>query len=177
MVVLGVAYGLWKVPRLFKWWFGLLTAPVVLALAFCREVLRGHGLWWKARKVVPAAAAEAAEAAQQAAAVAAVECAATPTAAPAHEQQDPAKKGGDEGVAIHAIATARDTSDTSAAASQRPQTPGSSSSSGRSSKKVKKQKGRVLPEGAWWPKSFGPVDLAITSHWYTSVLGWQLATW
>jgi hypothetical protein len=35
----------------------------------------------------------------------------------------------------------------------------------------------VLPEGAWWPRSFGPVDLAICCHWYTSLLGWRLATW
>jgi hypothetical protein len=46
---------------------------------------------------------------------------------------------------------------------------------GSSRHKGKKQ--GLLPAGPWWPKSFGPVHLAVTCHWYTTLLGWHLATW
>jgi hypothetical protein len=50
--------------------------------------------------------------------------------------------------------------------------------SGRSSSRRKGGKpGQLLPDGPWWPRSFGPVDLAATCYWWTSLLGWHLASW
>lgn len=165
LLVAMVGYGLMKVPGVFKWWFRLLIAPVVLGLAFAREVLRGCGLWWPAPppKTV-AAPPQAAEAAEQAAAAAVQRATAASNAAQAVSQA--------ASIPLRAGAAAPAASSPEGPASGS----GQRSRSGSSSSKKQKKRGQLLPDGPWWPKTFGAVDLAASCYWYTSLLGWHLAT-
>jgi hypothetical protein len=40
-----------------------------------------------------------------------------------------------------------------------------------------KQRSLLGISGAWWPQTFGPADLAVTAHFWSTLLGWHLAIW
>lgn len=178
LVAVIAAYGLFKAPKLFKWWFSLLTAPLVLVLAFAREVLRSCGLWWPAPP--PKAAPEAPEtaAAQQAAAAAVQRAAAADGAAHSEQPQPGQQAAGSPPSPLQQQPAALSPADRSPASPEGPSNGGRSRGrgSGSSSGRQHKKRRQLLPDGAWWPRSFGPVHLAQTCHWYTSLLGWHLAT-
>lgn len=168
LVVLFLGFVGLKAPKILKWWFTLLTAPLVLVLAFVREGLRDCGLWPPAApKLAPAAEAAAA---QQAAAAAAADRAAS-AAGQARTAANGDQHSQQQSFTAAAAAAAGSSPDRANKANR------SKSKSGSSSNRNSKKQGRLLPEGAWWPRSFAPVDLAVTCYWYTSLLGWQLASW
>lgn len=178
VAVLCVGWMLWKAPKVLKWWFGLLTAPLVLGLAFVVEVLRGWGLWWAAPTdalAQQAAAVAAAVAATQRAAEAAgaappsPESQVQPPASPAQDQQQERSNGVHHGL--------EQQNGAAAGAAGSPARAAASGRSRSSSRRKGGKRGQLLPDGPWWPRSFGPVDLAATCYWWTSLLGWHLASW
>jgi len=183
LLLLLAAGGFWKAPKLFKWWASLAFAPAILVLTFIREVLRASGLWWSTAKAAPNAQQPSTAAAPQPvpAAGAPATTAGTEQTDPLVPQQHQQLQQQQQQEVIGQPAGRAAASLQEAAAAHSPGAAGTrstSSSSSRSGSSRKRQKGkRLLPDGAWWPRSFGPVDLAVTCHWYTSLLGWHLARW
>lgn len=178
VAVLSLGWVFWKAPKVLKWWFGLLTAPLVLGLAFVVEALRGWGLWRAARPAAPTAgAAVAQQAAAAAAAQRAAEAATPPSpepqvqrpASPTHVQDQQQSNGVQHGL--------QQQNGTAAGAAGTPSPTAASGRSKSSSRRKGGKRGQLLPDGPWWPRSFGPVDLGASCYWWTSLLGWHLASW
>ncbi|KAF8068208.1 ERDJ3A [Scenedesmus sp. PABB004] len=152
LVLAALAAAVYARPALALWWAGLLISPASFGYHLARVLLRAGlacvGLACPIEHPSPARPARNADGDATAPAAAAA-------AAAARRQggQAPGK-----GAAARGAAGAG--------------TPGASGAAGAGAERPRSSV--WLFSGPWWPRTFGPADLAIACHWWMGLLGWTL---
>lgn len=170
--VVGLCCLLYKVPKVAIWWGSNLLAPALLVLYFIQEMFKGSALRWPDRSAAENGSSSSSTKSKsksktkrasdgQAAAVAAAAAVPLDLDQDEHNGTAPGQTAGNSG-RVNGSDGERAQGISKGDKKYQKQAPGLKS---------------LLPIGTWWPKSFGPADLAAFSHWYANLIGWHFTKW